>query len=117
MVHKIVSSIQGQYPLFVFKLFICYLFVSKLIYIFLNFKIYFLFFLFFYNFFDKGKKRLVSGNLGIAPPYLVNLGLVSVRFCFGSVLLWFGLFEDGVAITTYIENKLLKYFNLLKKSY
>ena len=26
--------------------------------------------------FDKGKKRPVSGNLGIAPPYLVNLAFL-----------------------------------------
>ena len=30
VVHKIDSLAQSQYPLFVYKLFICYLFVSKL---------------------------------------------------------------------------------------
>ena len=38
-----------------------------------------IFFIFFYFFFlDKGKKRPVSGNLGIAPPYLVNLAFLPI---------------------------------------
>ena len=58
VVHKIDSLAQSQYPL----LFISYSFV---IYLFLSYIVYLL------GGSCKGKLSLVSGNLGIAPPYLV----------------------------------------------
>ena len=58
VVHKIDSLAQSLYPL----LFISYSFV---IYLFLSYIVYLL------GGSCKGKLSLVSGNLGIAPPYLV----------------------------------------------